>query len=61
MFSFAKNMVYLMVSFFQQLGNFYCPNFQTFMVSVRGWGQDLSISYLNTQTVLLEMSCKISG
>ena len=31
-------MVFLMVLFFQQSRNFYCPIFQTFMVSVRGGG-----------------------
>ena len=39
-----------MVSLFLQSRNFYCPTFQTFMVSVQGGGggggQDLSISYL---------------
>ena len=44
-------MVCLMVLFFLQSRHFYCPTFQTFMVSVRGGGggvggQDLSISYL---------------
>ena len=62
--------------FFNNQESFYCPTFQTFMVSVQG-GQDLSISYQKqscfrqpwrgfvqrtyTQTVLLEMSREISG
>ena len=37
-------MVCLTVLFFSQSRNFYCPTFQTFMVSVQG-GQDISISY----------------
>ena len=50
-FLFCKNYGLLNGFIFLTIKKFYCPTFQSFMVSVRGegGGRDLSISYLEAE------------